>query len=346
MLVVVGVSWLAIGRAEAQQTFQIDVYVPAIPVEGEADFTIQMPLVAGSDGVLRGSVARVPGTAFDSSTIIPFDPTWPQDNADLKSAIDAAFAAANAKFKAAGVQFKVRTIYVVSARHKTLTPPYDAESETFRLDVTTGRSRLLQSFTELTAANGSAFRMFLAPIDGGVSGMAQTPGTVSVIDFSAAVTPNMNGFGLVHELAHNLGVPQDAHRPERRNHALSERVPNLRGNQQADPALEPNEVAIIRENAGHRRYANTRLPTSSESAEDKKSKASPAQDATTPKAKKRSATRKKVRARKPAATTSKQPGHHSTGSSAAIIEFGLDVGSGFIRQGRGHGDRQRHDNQR
>jgi hypothetical protein len=342
LFVVVGVSWRATDRAEAQQTFQIDVYVPAIPVEGETDFTIQLPLVAGRDGVLRGSAARVPGSAFESSTIVPFDPSWPQDNADLKSVIDAAFAAANAKFKAAGVQFKVRTIYVVSARHPSLTPHYDAESETFSLNVTAGRSRLLQSFTELTAANGNAFRMFLAPIDGGVSGMSQTPGTVSVIDFSAAVTPNMNGFGLVHELAHNLGVTAEAHRSESRNHAMSERVPNLRGNQQVDPALEPEEIATIRENAGNRRYANTRLPSSNESAEGKKSKA-PAQRAATPETKKKSVRKKKVDARRPAASSSKQQGH-STGSSAAIIEFGLGVGSGFLGHRRG-GDRQRHQDQ-
>jgi hypothetical protein len=342
LVVVVGGSGLGIDRAEAQQTFQIDVYVPAIPVEGETDFTIQMPLVAGRDGVLRGSMARVPGSAFENGTIVPFDPAWPQDNADLKAVIDEAFADANAKFKAAGVQFKVRTIYVISARHPSLTPHYDAESETFRLDVTDGRSRLLRSFTELTAADGSAFRMLLAPIDGGVSGMAQTPGTVSVIDFSAAVTPNMNGFGLVHELAHNLGVPQSAHRSESRNHALSERVPNLRGNQQADPALEPNEVAIIRENAGNRRYANTRLPSSGESAEEKKSKA-PAQRAATPETKKKSvAKKKKVNTRRSTASPGKQQGH-STGSSAAIIEFGLGVGSGFL--GHRRGDRQRHHNQ-
>jgi hypothetical protein len=80
---------------------------------------------------------------------------------------------------------------------------------------------------------------------------------------------------------------------------------------------------------------------SSEPAEEKKSKA-PTQRAATPEAKKRSATRKKtVGVRRPA--TNKQQGQHSTGSSAAIVEFGLGVGSGFI--GHGRGDRQRYQNQ-
>ena len=319
------------------QTFQIDLYVSVQSTPGE-------PLMGG---FYEGGSVAVPKDAIGPDGTVPFDSKF--EGADgLRQALDKAFARANAKFKAAGVQFTIRKVIFVPSDHPKLSPHYIAESDEYRFDLDSeGRSTLLRDFADMTKETKDAFTMLIAPIsleqvDPRTNqpivelGRGQNSGTVSIVNTGTALLDFDNGSIIIHELGHNLGITE--HTDDPINEAMAERT--VTDGRQPDPKLTPEQIAIIQREVKTGRYDAMRVDAPPKSAG---TSATAPKSVTKTKAGVKGATKSqstKTGVKKQTAKSKSKQQPASRDSTGELLQLGIGVGSGFIGGSRNRGDRQ------
>jgi hypothetical protein len=218
----------------------LDLYVAVSPEDGD-------PGTLSID-YMNGKTVSVAAAGLGSNGTLKVTPDSFENAAEFTAALAGRVGEVNKLFDGSGIQFKIRTIYLISVQQKDLKPHYDKDERA--LTLANGKS-LVAAFDKASAGSQNAFKVLVASLTeaGAKRGKAQDDGFTSVVDVASLFEPLNQGFVLAHELGHNLGLGHAGKNPLKELMAPQEpdRGPGSPyGASPATPTLSADEKAKIK----------------------------------------------------------------------------------------------------